>query len=854
MALAAGTRLDGYEVLGQLGAGGMGEVYRAHDLVLKRDVAVKVLPAFVEADPERLRRFEQEAQAAAALNHPNILVVYRFGTYEGAPYLASELLEGGTLRQQLERGPMPVRKAIEYGVQIAHGLAAAHDKGIVHRDLKPENLFVTKDGRVKILDFGLAKLMQRDLSGDETTMTHRTDPGMVLGTVGYMSPEQVRGTAVDHRADIFAFGAILYEMLTGKRAFQRSTSAETMTAILRDDPPSISQVAPLTPPGMQRVVQRCLEKNPEQRFQSAADLAFALEALSETSSLAGAVSGAAEPGKRKPSKAARWIGGSITFCAIAAIAYFLLTSRERAPALRVTGYTQLTHSGNAGEIYGTDGARLYLSQNRYGITQVSVAGGDITPVQVSLANAFLDDVAPDGSKFLVNSLKTGTGPWQALWSISILGGAQQYLASGVDGAWSPDGSLVAYTTPNGYLCVVRSDGTGAHAIASIGGRAADISWSPDGKTIRFAMRDGLWEISSTGANLRPLLPGWKGEACCGHWSPDGDRFYFNSDGQIFSLDERHSLFRRQAQPVKLTSGPIEWGAPILAKDGTKIFARGSIPHGELTRFDPHTKQPEPYLGGMSADSVAVSRDGRNIAYVSYPDCVLWRAKPDGSDKVQLSSPPVCPWLPKWSPDGSQLSFNDIGGDEGVQVYIVSAEGGNPQRLLAEDKGLETDPTWSADGNKILFSTSHGGGKDPNSVLEIVDIKNKHISTIPGSTGMFSARWSPDGESILAIQMDSTALNIFDIKTQRWSVRYRGTIGYPVWSADSKQIYFLDFLENPAVMRIRVADGKLERVLELKDFRYTGNAGMWMGLDPTDAPLFLRNLGTHDVYALSLKGK
>ena len=239
MPLAAGTKLDSYEVVGLLGAGGMGEVYRARDPLLKREVAIKVLPSFVSQDPDRLRRFEQEAQAAAALNHPNILAVYQFGVFQGAPYLVSELLEGSTLRQLLQHGPMPMRKAIDYGVQIAHGLAAAHEKGIVHRDLKPENLFVTKDGRVKILDFGLAKLMQRqpDPDGAAPTMTAGTDPGMVMGTAGYMSPEQVRGKTVDHRTDIFAFGAILYEMLDGKRAFQRSTSAETMTAILNDDPP-----------------------------------------------------------------------------------------------------------------------------------------------------------------------------------------------------------------------------------------------------------------------------------------------------------------------------------------------------------------------------------------------------------------------------------------------------------------------------------------------------------------------------------------------------------------------------------------------------------------------------------------
>ena len=291
MALTAGSKLDGYEVLGLLGAGGMGEVYRARDSALRREVAIKVLPSFVSRDPDQLRRFEQEAQAAAALNHPNILAVHRFGIFEGAPYLVSELLEGSTLRELLRHGAISIRKAIDYGVQIAHGLAAAHDKGIVHRDLKPENLFVTKDGRVKILDFGLAKLTQRQPGSAERdeTLTAGTDPGMVMGTAGYMSPEQVRGQPVDHRTDIFAFGAILYEMLAGQRAFHRSTSAETMTAILNDDPPSISQIVQTAPPGLQRVIHRCLEKNPEQRFQSASDLAFALEALSDSGSAPAAV-------------------------------------------------------------------------------------------------------------------------------------------------------------------------------------------------------------------------------------------------------------------------------------------------------------------------------------------------------------------------------------------------------------------------------------------------------------------------------------------------------------------------------------------------------------------------------------
>ncbi len=293
--LPPGTKLGEYEVKSLLGAGGMGEVYRARDSRLGRDVAIKVLPAFLSADSDRLRRFEQEARAAAALNHPNILAVFQMGTYQGAPYLVSELLEGETLREQVKRGRLSIRKAIDYGVQIARGLAAAHEKGIIHRDLKPENLFVTKDGRVKILDFGLAKLTQPGSQDSADTLTKGTEAGVVMGTVGYMAPEQVRGQSADHRADIFAFGAILYEMLAGKRAFQKPTSADTMAAILNEDPPGISQVVTNIPPALQRVVHRCLEKNPEQRFQSASDLAFALDALSESGGSAGSLEAAKVP-------------------------------------------------------------------------------------------------------------------------------------------------------------------------------------------------------------------------------------------------------------------------------------------------------------------------------------------------------------------------------------------------------------------------------------------------------------------------------------------------------------------------------------------------------------------------------
>jgi eukaryotic-like serine/threonine-protein kinase len=286
VSLAAGAKLGPYEILAQIGAGGMGEVYRAKDPRLGREVAIKVLPASFSAHADRLRRFEQEAKAAGLLNHPNITIVYDIGQHDGAPYVVQELLEGEPLRAELGSGRFSPRRAIDYGIQIAHGLAAAHDKGIVHRDLKPENLFVTKNGRVKILDFGLAKLTHQEEQAQATnlpTAAAGTEPGVVMGTLGYMSPEQVRGRPADARSDIFSFGGILYEMLAGNRAFRGDSVADTMSAILKEDPADLSVTNQSISPGLDRIVRHCLEKNPERRFQSAHDLAFDLEALSVTS-------------------------------------------------------------------------------------------------------------------------------------------------------------------------------------------------------------------------------------------------------------------------------------------------------------------------------------------------------------------------------------------------------------------------------------------------------------------------------------------------------------------------------------------------------------------------------------------
>src|SRR5687768_255757 len=286
MTVAAGSKLGRYEIRSKIGEGGMGEVYLARDTQLGRDVAVKVLPSAYSIDKDRLHRFEQEACAASALNHPSIIVIHDIGTHDGAPYIVSELLEGETLRSRNAGTTLGQRRAIEYALQIAQGLAAAHEKGIVHRDLKPDNIFITKDARVKILDFGVAKLTQPDRDQSQTNIPTRrvdTHPGVVIGTAGYMSPKQVRGKGVDHRSDIFSFGAILYEMLSGRRAFQGESAADTMSAILKEDPPELTETNKTVSPALERLVHHCLEKNPEARFHSARDLAFALEALAAPS-------------------------------------------------------------------------------------------------------------------------------------------------------------------------------------------------------------------------------------------------------------------------------------------------------------------------------------------------------------------------------------------------------------------------------------------------------------------------------------------------------------------------------------------------------------------------------------------
>jgi Tol biopolymer transport system component len=325
--------------------------------------------------------------------------------------------------------------------------------------------------------------------------------------------------------------------------------------------------------------------------------------------------------------------------------------------------------------------------------------------------------------------------------------------------------------------------------------------------------------------------------------------------QIYALDERHGLFRRLArEPFQLTSGPIEWGSLVFSKDGKRIFATCFARRGELARLDPKSNQFQPFLGGISANLVTFSKDGKSVAYVTYPDGILWKANRDGSDRIQLTSLPLEPTEPAWSPDGSQIAFMAPSPDGRLQAWIVPSKGGSPQRLLPDDSGQELEPTWSPDGRRITFSTNGHGGISRESAIRILDLASHQISTLPGSDGKFVPRWSPDGQSILAQSIDLSALYVFETKTQHWSTVYKGIFAYPWWSADSRFIYLFRYKDDKAILRIPATGGDAKVVVGLKDFPYTGTLGLWFGLDPTDAPLMLRNISTTDVYALTLEQK
>jgi|GEM_PF-106164 len=923
-ALGLGTTISHYLIVSKLGAGGMGVVYEAEDLKLARHVALKFLPQHLVQDRAALDRFKREARAASALDHPNICVTHDVDEFEGQPFIVMERLTGETLKDRLRdrKSPLHLDQILDLGIQIADALDTAHAHGIVHRDIKPANIFITTHGQAKILDFGLAKLtspaavpdIASSAAADEGSAIavspllqprgklptaepdHLTSPGVALGTVAYMSPEQARGEEVDARSDLFSFGAVLYEVATGQRAFGGEATGLVFAQILKEEPASPRAVNPNLPVKLEEIVSKCLEKDRDLRYQVAADIRADLKRLKRDTDPGRLSSRSAVPGAGPDPGTTPHLGNSSLpisaanglaarhksalllslagFLAIITAGYWLAAPL---PPPTISGYKQLTHDGRAKWLAGTDGSRLYLSMEvsgvGYPLGQVSVEGGEVAPIKMPWPNMGLLSFSSNASTLLMGDI-SANGVDGPLWASETLGGSVRRLgdAIGHAGQWSPDGSQLAYARGSD-LYIANSDGTAPKKIFSrpgfkvvsgsfaalppgLGSAAvASIAWSPDGRHLRFTVSDetnqigSIWQVSADGSNATPLFPDWhvsEGE-CCGDWMPDGRYFVFQSQGQIWARRETPGFLRKTSdEPVQLTAGLMSHVSPLPGKHGKEIFAVAGFARGELERYDGKIRNFVPYLGGVSAQDVGFSKDGRWVAYVIFPEGTLWRSRLDGSDKLQLSFPPLYAMLPRWSPDGKQIVFHaSKSGSHGHRAYVVASTGGTVQEVIAGDHTSQTDPGWSPDGTELVF-----GSQGDDFTIRIFSLKTGKVTAIPGSQGLFSPRWSPNGRYIVAMPTDSRALMLYDFKKRSWSVLATAVAySYPCWSRSGDSIYTWTMRESSAIERFSLHDQRFEQVVNLKTLRTTGYWGGWLGLAPDDSPLQLKDTGTQDIVSL-----
>jgi len=472
--------------------------------------------------------------------------------------------------------------------------------------------------------------------------------------------------------------------------------------------------------------------------------------------------------------------------------------------------------------------------------------------------------------------------------VEVRGGGARFLARGVDATWSPDGRTVLFSDVLGDLYTVPSDGgeprllLAAPTASSVPLGASNLAWSPDGSRIRFVRNERFWEVSADGKNLREILPEW--HMASGHWTPDGDFFLFVGDGvvtsnnlvgqQLWALDERRSwLHRSNSEPFRLSTAAMPWGTAgfAVSGDGVRVYSTGFIQRGELVRYDPRSKELLPYLGGISVEYVNSSRDGRYLVYVTWPDGTMWRANRDGTGRLQLTSPPLWPVTPEWSPDGTQILFFDWSPHERGVMYTIPSQGGTPKRLLPGDEDWELAPDWSPDGKKIVFGQAPVGAGGPVALTgfnvaannRILDLDTGRVTSLPPCPrSCVLPRWSPEGRYIVAMTFDNDLVTL-NLRSNKWTLLNlkRGAMNHPLWSRDGRFIYFEDIdypgffkSADPGIFRVSVTGGKAEKVVDLKGFKSSGLLGGWLGLDPDDNPLLIHDAGTYDIYALTLERK
>jgi Tol biopolymer transport system component len=820
MAIQQGTRLDHFEIAESVGAGGMGEVYRARDTRLGRDVAVKVLPSSMAKDADRMARFEQEARAAGMLNHPNLLVLHDIGTYEGAPYLVTELLEGETLADMLQEGALPERRAVDYAAQVARGLAAVHEKGVVHRDLKPGNLFITRDGRVKILDFGLAKLHGSANSDEMETVARSlapvTEAGSVLGTVGYMSPEQVRGEGADHRSDIFSLGIVLYEMLSGQRPFQAATAAETMTAILRHEPTELPTVDPEITPALDRLVHHCLEKTPEQRYQSAGDLAFELEGRSwRTSSGMAAVVDDPGTGRRGTWKTAVLVAAVVLLPAAAFLLGRMAAPAEGPQAGNVSFQRQTFRRGNVLRArLAPDGKNIVFSaawedapaelfQTRTdspGSRPLELKGADVLSISSRGEMAVLLK-----DKFLGTTSGGGT-----LARVPLAGGApREVLRDVVFADWGPDGESLA---------VVRRHPDGMRLEYPIGnvlrqGYAGFIRVSPDGEHVAFQVVSGatseLWVVDRSGES-RVLSSGWPylGEGLL--WSPSGDEVLFTAGdserGALRAVD-----LSGNERVLHATSDP--WVLHDITTDGRILMEREvyriQAIHGSAS------SDVERDLSWLDQSRlVNFTRDGNTVLFTdtSEGEPGIYLRSADGSPAVFLGE-----GYPRdLSPDGRWVL---LGEPDAVGLTLLPTGAGEARDLETGD--LVPSFAYFRNETEIRFAGASAGQEDPNFyALSIDDGVPRRLGLVPERR--FNLRNTWDGSQFVNSDGDEVILSSLDGSSESRIGGFEPGLRILQVSADSRWLYVARRGELPLrVQRFDLETGTLEPWQELMPQDSTG---------------------------------